>query len=380
MSSDARKREKHRLKREKKKRDLRRAQSVSPFRRAAQLPGLLECYVTAGWRGNGLGDFVVIGQLPNGMLTLSGFLVDVWCVGLKDAWGRGQLSRQEFEENVLGPWRDRIGEVARVDVDTVRKFVAGAIRFSHQNGFRLPEHWQRYAAILGDLGPIESADLSDFGIDGGLRYVGDFDFLRKRLIGCTVEQFLNRPDVHYLTSADSYAEYAESDDDEEENEDDFEADPELEASLKDSVFMEQMAEAVKKIGCVIAESARQWCFANNITTAKRLEDAGALFFTNVGMVQGSEEDLTDDEQDRMVWELMQRDINSIPAAKRGDFHAAAEQVFAFYKSFASEEEFAQAIDRASAALPDRFVEAEPATTAAVLPTESASPPEADRGA
>ena len=373
MSSDARKREKHRLKRLKKKRDMRRAESVSPFRRAAQSTAL-QCYVTAGWRENGLGDFVVIGQLPNGMLTLSGFLVDIWCVGLKDAWGRAQLTRQEFDDNVLGPWKEHVGEVARVDPDTVRKFVAGAIRFSRQNGFRLPEHWQRYTAILGDLGPIESADLSDFGIDGGLRYVGDFDFLRQRLIGCTVEQFLNRPDVHYTTSADSYVEYDEFDDDD--IEDDVEADPELEAALKDSALMEKVREGLNRIGGRIAAAARRWCFANNLTAAKRLDDAAALFFSRAAILQSLPEDLTEDEQDRRVWELMQCEIDAAPDAGRDDLQAAANQVYAFYKSFPSAEEFAEAIEPPSDAPSDRFVDAELATPPTALPAESVSSAEA----
>jgi hypothetical protein len=203
MSSDARKKEKHRLKRLKKKKEFRRLESVSPFRRAAFVDGGLECYTNAAAREQGLMDYIILGRVPGRSFVMSALLIDLWCVGLKDAWGRPMESRGEFEETILEPWKKRFGHIVRADPDNVRRWVAGAIQFSRQNGFRLPEHWERYTAILGNLDDVGNADLSGFGIDGGLRYVGDFDFLRRRLVGSTVEEFLRRPDVKYITSADS---------------------------------------------------------------------------------------------------------------------------------------------------------------------------------
>ena len=113
MSSNARKKEKHRLKRLKKKKEIRRVETISPFRRAGMFDATLECYATANFFEKGLGDFIVLGQVPGGSYVMAGFLVDFWCVGLKDAWGRPVPSRLEFEEKVLDPWRDRAKVVAR---------------------------------------------------------------------------------------------------------------------------------------------------------------------------------------------------------------------------------------------------------------------------
>jgi hypothetical protein len=76
--------------------------------------------------------------------------------------------------------------------------------------------------MFGDLGDVASADISDFGKDGGLRFVGEFDDLKGRLIGCSVEDFLAKPDVQYVAGIGSYqrTDIEEEDDD---DDDEFES-------------------------------------------------------------------------------------------------------------------------------------------------------------
>ena len=88
MSRDARKKQKQRLKRQQKQRERRKAQAVTPLQRIARDGGTLECYVNANWRETGMANLNVLGHAPGGRLALASFLVDVWCVGLKDAYGR----------------------------------------------------------------------------------------------------------------------------------------------------------------------------------------------------------------------------------------------------------------------------------------------------
>jgi hypothetical protein len=210
MARNAHKKAKQGLKRAKKKKEARRLLTLSPFRRAAHA-GQLECY--QGLSNSGLATLLVLGHVSSGTYVMSGFLVDLWCVGLKDAWGQKQITRPGFEQEILPKWRQAGETITRIEPEAARRLIAGAIRFSHQNGFRLPEHWDRYAAILGNLGDIPHADLSQFGVDGKLRYVGTQEFLAERLAGCTMQEFLQRPDIEFIFGGPDFAEYDAMDED-----------------------------------------------------------------------------------------------------------------------------------------------------------------------
>src|SRR5688500_13081211 len=100
MSRDARKKEKQRLKRKQKQTQARKAAAVTPLERIARSGGELECYVNADWREGGLASIHVLGRAPDGRLAYAAFLVDVWCIGLKDAFGQRQISREIFEDTL----------------------------------------------------------------------------------------------------------------------------------------------------------------------------------------------------------------------------------------------------------------------------------------
>jgi hypothetical protein len=201
MSRNAHKNAKKGLKRAKKQKEARRLQTLSPFRRAAH-NGQIECY--RGRTDEGIGTLMVLGHITSGSYAMAGFLIDFWCVGLKDAFGQKQIARAEFDQQIMPQWRTGGETIGKIEPEAARRLIAGAIRFSHQNGFRLPEHWDRYAAILGDLGDIAKADLSEFGVDGKLRYVGTQQFLRERLAKCSVDEFLRRPDVEFVFQAPGF--------------------------------------------------------------------------------------------------------------------------------------------------------------------------------
>ena len=138
-------------------------------------------------------------------------------------------------------------ELVRVDLETARRLVAGGIRFARQNGFRLPRNHRRWAALLGDLGDPDSAELSDFGVDGGLRYIGSMEDLRRKLVGCSVEEFLARDDVKYVIGDDRFA---------------LEDDSDLALDEASAMLTERALDKV-----------REWCFANGMVPHPRLRDA-----------------------------------------------------------------------------------------------------------
>lgn len=274
MSDRAKKKEKHRLKRLSKQRAARKEAAVSPLRRIAAEGGTLECWANAGWAEEGLASLLVFGTDGSGKHALCGFLVDVWAVGLKDAWGRAPAARADWDET-FGIFRSEV-DAERIDVAEVRRLVAGGVRFARQNGFRLPNGWDKWAAMLGPLGDLNTADLTGFTKDGKLLYVGDERFLRQRLINMTPQQFAAQPGVDWVIQQS--IDYSEDDaeggdlgagfDDLDEELDDMieEAAPDLLA-------------AIDKAHDRASDSVLAWCRARGQQPNPRLDDALHYFVT-----------------------------------------------------------------------------------------------------
>jgi hypothetical protein len=222
MSDRAKKKERQRLKREKKRLAMRRAQSASPYKRIAAAGEVEACYINSNWQENGLATVQLIRRNPQGGHALAVFIIDIWCAGLKDAWGHLDLMQEELDGH-LDRAQEEV-ELTRIDVELARQLVAGAIRFARKNGFKLPPKYERWTNLLGGDLQIDTADLSRFGKDGKLLWVGPLDDLRDRLISCTAEQFCARPDVDFLAevSPDEFGiENGEPDEDDECDEESF---------------------------------------------------------------------------------------------------------------------------------------------------------------
>jgi len=265
MSNHAKKREKHRLKRLKKQRESRN-DAMTPLQRLAKQGGKLDCRINVGWEKEGIANVVVYGTTADGRHALGVFLVDAWCVGLKDAWGRVQILRDDFDE-LFKQWEDRL-PMQRISADHARRLVAGAIRFSRQIGFKLPSGWEKWAKIFGELGDVASADLSAFGKDGGVFYVGNERFLRDRLIGCTPQEFFARPGVHYMmkVSGSTVVSDEDADFDEYDEDDEDESEEQLEEG-DEEVAQEAFAEVNKLVNdwvYILATKTSNWCHAHGI--------------------------------------------------------------------------------------------------------------------
>jgi hypothetical protein len=290
MSDKARKKEKQRLKREKKRLALRKAGSVSPYKKLAG-GELIACYVNSDWRERGQAVPFVLRRAPGAGLAAATFMVDLWCAGLKDAWGRAHIARDEFERMVDTMDERMDGTMAPAPLAEVAGIVAGSVRFAVQNGFRLPAHYQRWLAFLGpDALDWQNADLSDFGVEGGkLLWVGPMFDLRRRLVACTPEQFLARQDVEAITGPD----------------DEFEGDvdwtgegdehDEIGDEIDDENDEEAIAEAGRELDRIIdrmRDAVKRWCFAEKVKPSGQLDLALSLmFFTGAKDIATEEGDV-----------------------------------------------------------------------------------------
>lgn len=276
MAGNSSKKERHRLKRKKKKDQRRRHQSISPYLRMGSTGQVEKCLINENWKEDGIASIQILCQVPTGDYALAVFLVDTWCVGLKDAWCRLDVSLGEFHDMMNNHPLEM--NLIDVDLEVVRGLVAGGIRFAKQNGFRLPRRYERSLKIIGGVGDIDSADLSDFGKDGKLVWCGPIDDLRKCLIGSTLDEFIARDDVDVIAEFGFNAPSSFDEDD-----------------LSSSDVNETMDDIAESVCDQMLNGARQWCFANSESPHPRLEEVVELTIESIMQIPNDDNTFDVDE-------------------------------------------------------------------------------------
>jgi len=194
MSDRSRKKERQRLKREQKRQSLRKQRSAGVIQRLGNSDGVFDCYITAGWEQMPQAGIFVLREIPGsgGRYALASFLIDFGVLGLKDAWGRLSITKLEFREEALAPAEKEV-PMQRADIESIRKLVAGAIRFRHDYGFKQVERLDRWLAVIGGVGDWKNADVSEFAPE----YAETIEYLKRHLVACTPEEFLGRNDIAF---------------------------------------------------------------------------------------------------------------------------------------------------------------------------------------
>lgn len=308
MSDRAQKKHRKEQKRKQKQLARRRAESVSPFRRIAQTGQIEACYINSNWQEEGIASIQFIRDTPTG-LALAAFLVDVWCIGLKDAFGSVNLLREDVDMNLDRARRQF--PLTRVEPDIARSLLASAIRFSKQNGFRLPRHYERYVAVAGGVGEVESADISQFGKDGKLFYVGRLQDLSSRLMTCTVDEFARRPDVD-VTIIEGAGTFGSWNDDDELDDDDGELDEDDDDFGDGEVdYFDLYRSIVEAAPPKLATTFRQQLLERGEPAHPRLEDGIKLVFAKMLAEQAPPGKLDDDD----IRALAARTMSTLAAAE-----------------------------------------------------------------
>jgi hypothetical protein len=193
MALDPRKRQKklerRKAKQKAERRVLARRQSRGlPARlREASTAPILHCAIGDEIRRQGIGQVLVSRQLKNGAVAFAVFLVDIFCLGVKDAFA-DILPRAIYDEKIY----NKMARQARMipsPPERARKLIEGAVRYASDLG--LPPHPDYAAAepIFGDVAAEACTEEFAYGKDGKpFFYAGPYDDqLRCRQILCTLE-------------------------------------------------------------------------------------------------------------------------------------------------------------------------------------------------
>jgi hypothetical protein len=108
----------------------------------------------------GLGYALLSRQLPNGHVAFAMFLVDLSCLGVKNAFG-DVVTRAEYDRML----RDIEGQYELIDMSPpdVRNLVEGAVQYAGDVGLDPHPAYARLASIFGDIDPSEAKGDFRFG-------------------------------------------------------------------------------------------------------------------------------------------------------------------------------------------------------------------------
>ena len=106
------------------------------------------CYLNADWKERGLARIVVTRSQENGKAMLGVFLVDIFCLGVKNAFCNEGLTRSQIENELL-PRYYQDKEPTVVGINYAKEIIYGALDYAKSLGFEPHADFELSRHVLG---------------------------------------------------------------------------------------------------------------------------------------------------------------------------------------------------------------------------------------
>ena len=153
--------------------------SLSPqsiIRRARTLP-ILECWISASWQQDdpGLVQILLARKQPDDDICFGVYLVDKYCLGLKNTYANAGFSRARYENEVRSKiFRDV--EPMECPVELAHQMIYASIDYAAQFGFQPEKDFALSQYLLEPRGELEEPYHLTFGKNGKPFFVaGPYD-------------------------------------------------------------------------------------------------------------------------------------------------------------------------------------------------------------
>jgi hypothetical protein len=189
---------------------IRAVAAAQPAREAA----LIGCWMNQGWAAgltvaghpewpgvdattesdeSGLVN-ILVARDKGSSVSVCGYLVDAWCLGVKDALGPKSVDRRKLPGFIDWYFRSYDQPPLAAPIDLARHLVFGAVKYAHELGF---EPHTDFAGCVNHLGPWEGSSDITFGREGKPMYIqGPYDDAAR--IIRTLRRSVGDDNFHYL--------------------------------------------------------------------------------------------------------------------------------------------------------------------------------------
>ena len=156
---------------------------------------VVDCRLTKEFEGEGAASVLLSRKLSLGRYAVATFLLDRWCLGVKDAFF-DVLEGDDYEGFLADT--EAQTPMEPTDIARARKLVGDAAAYGTSNGFSPPPGFAELERLFGDVVP--SQDTFTFGDGGKPHYViGPHDPVRvERYVLDVLEQKFG-PDGYFVT-------------------------------------------------------------------------------------------------------------------------------------------------------------------------------------
>ena len=133
------------------------------------------CWIQPDWRESGLAMIVLVRRQPDGNLVFGNYLVDYYCLGLKDTDSAADVSPGKFQRDYL-PKVFRTGPPADLSPAVAHEIIYGGIEYAAQFGFRPHRDFRRSQYVLDPPDRHPRGGEIEFGYKGKPLFIqGPYD-------------------------------------------------------------------------------------------------------------------------------------------------------------------------------------------------------------
>lgn len=122
-----------------------------------------ECLVPKGIFNLGIGDVVISRKIPDGEIAASVFLVDTYCLGVKDCFFT-TVSKGEYDNRITRLKQNE--DLERVEPEYALKLIEGAVAYAKDLGFHPHKEYPMLKRIFGNIDHGTCVSEFEFGKDG----------------------------------------------------------------------------------------------------------------------------------------------------------------------------------------------------------------------
>lgn len=126
--------------------------SLSALRSAGSWP-LLECLINAEWEDTTqITQMIVARRSSTGSVAVGVFLIDLACLGVKNAYGNIFASEREYRQGLRADLVSRQSMV-EIELDCAAKIVQAAVDYAKNLSFRPDKDIKQALAVMGETHP-----------------------------------------------------------------------------------------------------------------------------------------------------------------------------------------------------------------------------------
>lgn len=164
-------------------------------KRSCRYP-LCECLISSGWQEQGIAAILVARHQSESLIVFGNFIVDTYCMGIKNAHSRANVSVAQYEGDIR-PFYQRNHGAHRIPLELACQIIYGAEDYAASLGLRPHKDYALARHILEPRESIQPNSDLVFGKDGKPLYIqGPHDHASR--IMDHLERKLGPEGFHYI--------------------------------------------------------------------------------------------------------------------------------------------------------------------------------------